>query len=203
MSKNYGDKIMKKLIISVLLAVLFILSAGVVNAAETKAGDEKLGPPKVFDREKMLGGEQRPVRQPVRQPDRQSRRGRRGTTGLRDRLQRIDEGIGGRLGEHKKFIDELISIKKLAIEEKAEKTAKRIAVLIEARNAEFAKTVKKLNESRNRFREGLVPPGPKPAARQRPARPAKVTTPQPKQENKEDAKEEKKDKVRWWQFRRK
>ena len=191
---------MKKLIISVLLAVLFILSAGVVNAEETKAGDEKLSPPRVFDRETMLGGEQRPVRQ----PDRRSRRSR--TTGLKDRLQRIDEGIKIRLGEHKKFIDELISIKKLAIEENAEKTAKRIEAMIEARSAEFAEAVKKLNESRNRFKEGLVRPGPKPAVRQRPARPvrpAEVATPQPKPEKKEDAKEEKKDKRRWWQFRRK
>ena len=191
---------MKKLVISVLLAVLFILSAGVVNAEETKAGDEKLVPPKVLDPEKMLGRDRQPVRQPVRQTDRQSRRSRRGTTGFKDRLQRIDEGIKVRLSEHKKFIDELISIRKLAIEEKAEKTARRIETLIEAKNAEFAESVRKLNESRNRFREGLVPPGPRSTIRQRSAGPAEVTTPQPKQENKEDAKKEKEDKVRWWQF---
>ena len=185
---------MKKLVISVLLAVLFILSAGVVNAEEKKAGDEKLDPLKVFDPERRFGRDRRPGQQ----TERHSRRNR--TTELRSRLQRIDEGIRIRQGEHKKFIDELISIQKLAIKEEAKKTAKRIGALIEARNAEFAEFTRKLNESRDRFREGLVRPGSKPAERQRPA---EVTTPQPKQENKEDAKEEKKDKVRWWQFRRK
>ena len=194
MSKNYGDKIMKKLVISVLLAVLFILSAGVVNAEEKRAGEKKLGSTKVLDPEKMLGRE----RLPVRQTDRQSRRG---TTGFKDRLQRIDKGIKVRLGEHKKFIDELISIRKLAIEEKAEKTARRIEAMIEAKNAEFAESVKKLSESRNRFREGLVRPGPRRSTvRQRAAGPTEVTTPQPKQENEEEAKEEKEDKGRWWQF---
>ncbi len=185
---------MKKLIISVLLAVLFILSAGVVNAEEKKAGDEKLDPSKVLGPETIFGRDRRPTHR----TDRHNRRNR--TKKLRDQLQRVDKGIRIRLSEHKKFIDELVSIKKLAIKEKAKKTAKRIEKLIEARNAEFAESVKKLNESRDRYREMLVPPGSKPAERQKPA---EVTTKPAKQENKEDAKEEKEekeDKDKWWQF---
>ena len=184
MSKNYGEKIMKKLVISVLLAVLFILSAGVVNAEEKKAGDKKLVPTRGVDPERRFGG----ARRSGQRTERYNRRGR--TTEVRSRLQMVDEGIRIRQVEHKKFIDELVSIKKLAIKEDAKKTAKRIESLIEARNAEFAESVKKLNESRDRFRERLIRPGSQPTARRRPA---SVTTPQPEQENKED-------KGRWWQF---
>ncbi len=178
---------MKKLVISVLLAVLFILSAGVVNAEETKAGDKKLPTPRVLDPEERFGRERRSVQQ----RDRSTRRGRRDrTTEVRSQLQRIDEGIRLRQSEHKKFIDELVSIKKQAIKEDAKKTAKRIEKLIKARNAEFAESARKLNESRDRFRKRLIPPGSKLAGQQEPA---EVTTSQPEQENKED-------KVRWWQF---
>jgi hypothetical protein len=184
MSKNYGDKIMKKLVISVLLAVLFILSAGVVNAEEKKAGDKKLVPTRGVDPEKRFGG----FRRSGQQRDRYNRRGR--TTEVRNRLQNVDKSIRIQQSRHKKFIDELVSIKKLAIKEDAKKTAKRIESLIKARNAEFAESTRKLNESRDRFREGLVRPGSKPVTRRRPA---SVTTPQPEQETKED-------KGRWWQF---
>ncbi len=182
---------MKKLVISVILAVLFILSAGVVNAEEKKAGDEKFDPSKAFDPEKIFGREQRSAQQ------RDRHNSRRRTTRLRDQLQKVDEGIRTRQSEHEKLIDELVSIKKLAIEEKAKKTAKRIEKLIEAKNANFARSTKKLNESRDRYREMLVPPGSKSAERRRPA---KATTPQAKQENEEDAKKEKEDKGKWWQF---
>ena len=182
---------MKKLVISALLAVLFIFSAGVVNAEEKKAVDEKFDPSKVLDPEKIFGRERRSAQQ----RDRHNSRNR--TTRLRGQLQRVDEGIRIRLSEHKKFIDELVSIKKLAIKEKAKKTAKRIEAMIEAKNAEFAESVKKLNESRDRYRERLVPPGSKRAERQRPA---EVTTTQAKQENEEDEKKDKKDKAKWWQF---
>ena len=136
---------MKKLVISVLL-VLFILSAGVVNAEEKKAGDKRPAPSRLPDPEKRLGRERRPARQKERR-DRGDR-----TAKLRDQLQRVDEGIKNRQSEHKKFIDELVSIKKLAIKENAEKTAKRIETLIETKNTEFAESVKKLNKSRDRYR---------------------------------------------------
>ena len=64
----------------------------------------------------------------------------------------------------------------------------------EAKNAEFAESSKRLDETRGRFREMLVPPGSKSVERQTPA---EVTAPQAKQEDKEN---EKKEKGKWWQF---
>lgn len=178
---------MKKLVISVLLVILFVLSAGIANAEEKKADDKKFKPPKVLDPEKI-----RRERRPARQRERHNRRDR--TSRLREKLQKIDEGIGIKESEHRKFIDELVSIKNLAIKEKANKTAKRLEALIEAKSAEFDEAVQKLNESRDKYREMLAPSGAKPAER---IRPTKVPTKPAEQGKKEDAKE---GKAKWWQF---
>lgn len=179
---------MKKLVISVLLATLFILSSGVAGAEEKRKGIERLDPAKMRESERSLGR----GRRSGQQRDRHNRRER--SVRLRDRLQKIDEGIKTRQNEQTKLIEELVSIKNLAIKEDAKKTAKRIEALIEAKNAEYTDQTKKLKKSRERYGEMLVPAGLKLAERPKPPEAVAAET---KQEEKEEAKE---DKVRWWQF---
>ncbi len=179
---------MKKVVISVLLVVLFIVSAGVAGAEEKSAGDKKPRPVKVQEPGKMIDRGERSGRQ----RGRRNRRDR--SVRLKEQLQKIDENIKTQQSEQKKFIAELVSIKDLAIKEKAKKTTKRIEALIKTKSAEFAASAQKLDESRERYRGMLVPPGSTLAER---PKPAKAVATETKQEEKEEAKE---DEGRWWQF---
>jgi hypothetical protein len=72
-------------------------------------------------------------------------------------MQRL-EHIAQRRGAHENAIRELEGIKKIALEEKAEKTTAFVQKLIDKKNAEFQKTVDQIKEYNNRMREHLNAP---------------------------------------------
>ncbi|RKY12393.1 MAG: hypothetical protein DRP65_01450 [Planctomycetota bacterium] len=68
-------------------------------------------------------------------------------------LKRLDEQIKDRRGRHNSFIGELKAIKKLALQEKASKTAERLQELIDKHTSLFNEEVQKLEERRDRIKE--------------------------------------------------
>lgn len=73
----------------------------------------------------------------------------------KEQLRKTNEQIEKRRGEHEKFVGELKAIKKLALEEKAEKTAKRLQELIDKSTGRFNEDVRKLEQKRDRTREQI------------------------------------------------
>jgi hypothetical protein len=73
----------------------------------------------------------------------------------KEQLRKTNEQIEKRRGEHEKFVGELKAIKKLALEEKAEKTANRIQQLIDKSTGRFNEDIRKLEQKRDRTREQM------------------------------------------------
>jgi len=84
------------------------------------------------------------------------RRGREGMVrGMMhaEQLKRLDEQIKGKRERHNSFIGELKAIKKLALQEKASKTAERLQELIDKHTGLFNEEVRKFEERRDRIKE--------------------------------------------------
>lgn len=70
-----------------------------------------------------------------------------------EQLKKLSEQIKKKRGEHKEFVDELNTIKKLALEEKAKKTAKRLQQLINKSENEFKEEIEKLEQRHAKIKE--------------------------------------------------
>jgi hypothetical protein len=151
--------IMKRYVVSIVI-LLVVTSAARAAPAEKEKGKGKAQDvilvqpggrkaPEELGRRARLSGEEMKA---------ERRRGRdefaRGMM-HREQLRKLDEQINQRRGEHERFVGELKAIKKLALEEKAEKTAKRIQELIDKSTGRFNEDVGKLEQKRDRTREQI------------------------------------------------
>lgn len=73
-------------------------------------------------------------------------------------MQRLEQQVAQRRGAHENAIRELEGIMKVALGEKAEKTAALVQKLIDKKNAEFQKSVDQIKEYRDRIQERMSTP---------------------------------------------
>jgi hypothetical protein len=71
----------------------------------------------------------------------------------REQLRGLDRQIEEKRGGHERFVGELKAIKKLALEEKAKKTANRIQELIDKSTGRFNEDIRKLEQRRDNIVE--------------------------------------------------
>jgi len=156
---------MKRCIVSIVILLVVALAARAVPAEKEKGKGKGKGKGKAQDvilvqpeegkatedlgrRARLSGEEMRAER----------RRGRdefaRGIM-HREQLRKLDEQIDQRRGEHERFVGELKAIKKLALEEKAKKTANRLQELIDKSTGRFNEDIRKLEQKRDRTREQM------------------------------------------------
>ena len=80
-------------------------------------------------------------------------------------IRRFDQQLEQKRRTHESSIHELEAIKKVALEEKAKKTAELVQKIIDKKNKEFEAAVEKTNEYREKMRErfgGTAQPGQRP-----------------------------------------
>ena len=139
--------------------VMFMLVSLAATAKEDQAGDKEKAPlsvqratgkaPEELGRRKRINPEEAIAR---RRRDREEMA--RGVLHT-EQLRKLDEQIEEKRGFHNNFVGELKAIKELAVQEKAEKTAKRLQELIDKSTGQFDKDVEKLEQKRARIREQI------------------------------------------------
>ena len=135
---------MKRRIVLIFAAVVFVLAAGLAIGE-----DEKKKPPKP-DKSKQVKGEKRtrpprPGRPEGRPGDAEGRRPARSPRGG------FDQQFEQRGKRHKAEMNQLDAIKKMAVKEKATKTAEMIQKLIDKKQAVFDELVKQGEKRREQF----------------------------------------------------
>ena len=71
----------------------------------------------------------------------------------KQQLETIDKQIAGKRKIHEEFVGELEAIKKVALEEKAERTAEKLQQLIDKKGKKFAETIEKYEERRQKLQD--------------------------------------------------
>ncbi len=150
---------MKRCVVSIAILLVVALVAGTVLAEKKKGKGKAKQPilvqprvkkaPEKLGRRKRMSGEEAGAER--KRDQEEMYRG----MAHKEQLRKTNEQIEKRRGEHKKFVGELKAIKKLALEEKAEKTANRIQQLIDKSTGRFNEDIRKLEQKRDRTREQM------------------------------------------------
>jgi hypothetical protein len=150
---------MKRCVVSIAILLVVALVAGTV-LAEKKKGKGKaeqpiLVQPRVEKSPEKLGRRGRMSSEEARTERKRDQEEMYRGMAHKEQLRKTNEQIEKRRGEHEKFVGELKAIKKLALEEKAEKTANRIQQLIDKSTGRFNEDIRKLEQKRDRTREQM------------------------------------------------
>ena len=150
---------MKRCVVSIAILLVVALVAGTV-LAEKKKGKGKaeqpiLVQPRVKKAPEKLGRRSRMSSEEARTERKRDQEEMYRGMAHKEQLRKTNEQIEKRRGEHEKFVGELKAIKKLSLEEKAEKTANRIQQLIDKSTGRFNGDIRKLEQKRDRTREQM------------------------------------------------
>jgi hypothetical protein len=172
---------MKRQIVLIFAAVVFVVAAGLAIGE-----DEKKKPPKP-DKSKQVKGEKR-TRPENRRPGRAVGPGDRPADAAGDRpawrgRSGFDQQFEQKGKQHKAEMKQLNKIKKMAVEEKATKTAEMIQKLIDKKQKAFDEIAKQSEERRERFMKMMEERGDR-----RPGREGRRRGPRPERERKGDPK---------------
>ena len=158
-------------VLSVCLMIIVMITAGFASAKEAPkpvppTKDKRVSPRDIRNRQEIHN---RRPQIDVRQRD-------------RIRLKRIDQGLDQKQKQQQRFIQELKAIKKLALQENATKTAKKLTVLIKQQENMSAKVIGDAKQDRDKFREQMAE--------------RHASSPSSQEKSKEDGEK----KAKWWQF---
>jgi len=134
---------MKKILIAatVIVSLIFISSWSLALAKEKGSGAEQKKPR--LSREEM---------QKRKEEILQKRRGAGNPQyAFQQRMRVMKKEFETQKAEHEKFVAQLEAIKKLALEEKAPKTAEKLAALIKQQKEKFAKAEEKFKQRQEQF----------------------------------------------------
>ena len=152
--------IMRRYVVSIAVLLLVMMAVGTVPAKDEKSkgkGEAKKSPlsvqpgarksPEELGRRKRIGSAEAEAER-LRNREKMAR-------GMlhAEQLRKFDDQIEDKRGRHNRFVGELKAIKELALQEKAEKTAKRLQELIDKSTGQFNEDVRKLEQRRDRIRE--------------------------------------------------
>ena len=125
---------MKRCVVSIVILLMVALVAGTVLAEKKKVKGKAKQPilvqPGVKKVPEKLGRKRRMSSEEGRAERKRDQEEMYRGMAHKEQLRKTNEQIEKRRGEHERFVCELKAIKKLELEEKAEKTAKRLQELI-------------------------------------------------------------------------
>ena len=148
---------MRRYVVSIAVLLLVMMAVGTVPAKDEKGKGKAKSPlsvqpgarkkPEELGRRKRIGGTEAETER--RRDREQTARGMLHA----EQLRKLDKQLEEKRDQHDKFIGELKTIKELALQEKAEKTAERLQGLIDKHMGLFNEDVRKLEQRRDRIRE--------------------------------------------------
>lgn len=156
-TKFWEIVIMRRHVVSIAILLLVTMASGTAPAKDEKPNRKAKSPlsvqpvarkaPEELGRRKRVGSTEAEA---GRRRDREEMaRGMLRT----EQLRKLDKQLEESRGRHNRFVGELKAIKELALQEKAEKTAKRLQELIDKSTGRFDEDVRKLEQRRDRIRE--------------------------------------------------